>query len=69
MTKIELREHLLELPEYERLEIADALWTSLGDPDLLPVPEWQQSLLAERLATSEDDPGVDWEEFRASLRS
>jgi putative addiction module component (TIGR02574 family) len=68
MTKIELRERLFELSDGDRLEIADEIWGSLSDRELLPVPAWQQDLLAERLAVAEGDPGVDWEEFRATLR-
>lgn len=68
MTKIELRERLFELSDGDRLEIADEIWGSLSDRELLPVPAWQQDLLAERLAVAEGDAGVDWEEFRGTLR-
>lgn len=67
MTKIEIQQQALSLPEEERLEVAEAIWASLGDPDALPLPEWQQRLLDERLAASEGDEGTDWEDVKAKL--
>jgi putative addiction module component (TIGR02574 family) len=68
MTKTEIQRQALELPEPERLEIADAIWVSLNDPDSLPLPKWQRDLLEERLAASESEKGLDWQEVRAKLR-
>jgi putative addiction module component (TIGR02574 family) len=67
MTKAEIERQVLELPETERLEIAEAIWTSLSNPDALPLPQWQRELLDERLASSEAEEGRDWEEVRAEI--
>ena len=67
MTKAELQRQALELPENERLELADTIWASLSDPDALPLPAWQRDLLDERLASSEAEEGRDWEEVRAEI--
>lgn len=63
MTKAEIERHVLELPEDERLEVAEAIWASL--PETRPVPDWQKELLDERLAESESESGKDWEDFKA----
>ena len=63
MTKTELERQVLELPEEERLEVAEAIWASLAENR--PLAEWQKELLDERLAASENEPGKDWEDFRA----
>ena len=62
-----LKHQILELPESERLEVVEAIWQSLEDPDSLPLPEWQKDVLDERLATSENEVGRDWEEVEAAL--
>jgi putative addiction module component (TIGR02574 family) len=67
MTTAELKQQVLELPEEERLEVAEAIWTSLEDRDRLPLPEWQKVLLDERLAASESETGRDWEEVEAAV--
>lgn len=67
MTKAEIRRQLLELPENERLELADAVWASLENPDALELPAWQRDLLDDRLAGSETEEGRDWEEVRAEI--
>lgn len=67
MNTAELKHQVLELPEPERLEVAEAIWQSLEDPDSLPLPEWQKDLLDERLAASENEVGRDWEEVEAAL--
>jgi putative addiction module component (TIGR02574 family) len=67
MTKAEIQYQALELSEPERLELAEALWASISDPDALPLPQWQRALLEERLATSESEEGRDWEEIRAEI--
>ena len=67
MTKAELQRQALELPENERLELADTIWASLSDPDVLSLPTWQRDLLDERLASSEAEEGGDWEEVRAEI--
>lgn len=67
MTKIEIRQQVMELPEAERLEIADAIWSSLDDPDTLPLPQWQRDLLDERLASIDTEEGRDWEDVKAEI--
>jgi putative addiction module component (TIGR02574 family) len=65
MTKVEIQRHVMELPEEERLEIADAIWSSLDDADSMPLPAWQRDLLDERLASTATEEGRDWEDIRA----
>ncbi len=67
MTKIEIQRQIMTLPEVERLEIADAVWASLADPDTLPLPRWQRDLLDERLADSVGEEGRDWEDVKAEI--
>jgi putative addiction module component (TIGR02574 family) len=67
MTKLEIKQQIMELPEAERLEIADAVWESLSDPDSLPLPLWQRDLLDERLASIDSEEGKDWEEVKAEI--
>ena len=67
MTKTEIQRKALELPETERLELAEAIWASLSDPNSLPLQEWQRGLLEERLTASESEEGRDWEEIRAEI--
>lgn len=57
----------MELPENERLEVADAIWASLGDLDSQPLPTWQRDLLEERLASVVTEAGRDWDEVRAEI--
>lgn len=65
MTKAELERQVLELPEDERIEVAEAIWASL--PDTHPLPQWQRELLDERLAAGDDEPSMDWEDFEAEV--
>ncbi|HEV7518431.1 MAG TPA: addiction module protein [Thermoanaerobaculia bacterium] len=67
MTKAEIQHQVMELPEEERLEIADAIWTSLSDPDTLPLPQWQRDLLDERLASADLEEGRGWEDVKAEI--
>ncbi|NJL28267.1 MAG: addiction module protein [Thermoanaerobaculia bacterium] len=67
MTKIEIQHRALELPENERLEVADALWASLSNLDALPLPAWQQDVLKQRLASRDTEEGIDWEDLKAEL--
>lgn len=67
MTKAEIQRQVLELPERERMELAETIWASIGNPDSLPLPDWQRALLDERLASSADEDGRDWEEIRAEI--
>lgn len=67
MTKVELKQHVMELPEEDRLEVADAIWASLSNPDALPLPEWQKNLLDERLSSLETEEGRDWEDIKAEI--
>lgn len=71
MTKAEIAQQALKLPERERFELADTLWASLDQPtayqDSSPLPEWQRRLLDERLNTSADEEGEDWEQVKAQI--
>lgn len=67
MTKVEIQREVMELPEEERIEIAEAIWSSLGDPNVLPLPQWQRDLLNERLPSVDTEEGRDWEEIKAEI--
>lgn len=67
MTKAEIQRQVLDLPQEERLEVAEAIWASLDDQQALPLPQWQRELLDERLASSENEEGRDWEDLRAEI--
>jgi putative addiction module component (TIGR02574 family) len=67
MTKAEIKRQVMELPEEERLEVADAIWASLEDPDALLLPQWQRALLDERLSGLDSDEGRDWEDVKAEI--
>ena len=71
MTKAEVHQHALQLPETERFRLAEELWASLSDPNAVapPVelPQWQKDLLDERIAASADDPGQIWEKVKAEI--
>lgn len=73
MTKAEVRNQALQLPESERLALAEALWASVENPNVLAesgsLPQWQQELLEERLKESRDDPGRPWKRVRAEIWS
>ena len=62
-----LLEDALALPEEDRLDLASALWASVGrEPD----PEWEaawQHEIEKRL--SDPRPGVPWEQVRDELRA
>jgi len=67
MTRAEIQLKVMELPEEERLEIAEAIWSSLDDPNALPLPQWQKDLLDERLASLGTEEGRDWEDVKAEI--
>ena len=67
MTKTEIQREVLELPEDERLEVADAIWSSLEDLNSHPLPSWQKDLLDERLASAGTEEGRDWDEVKAEI--
>ncbi|HZF11482.1 MAG TPA: addiction module protein [Thermoanaerobaculia bacterium] len=67
MTKAEIQRQVMELPEEERLEIADAIWVSLLEPDAIPLPQWQKDLLEERLASADTEEGRDWEDVNVEI--
>ncbi|MFY9826412.1 MAG: addiction module protein [Thermoanaerobaculia bacterium] len=69
MTKAEIQREVMELPEDERLEVADAIWASLDDLNSQPLPAWQRDLLDERLASVETEEGRDWDEVKAEIWS
>lgn len=71
MTKVDIVQQALILPEQERFELAHTLWASLEEPDAYhepyPLPEWQRQLLDERLEASADEEGETWEQVRAEI--
>jgi putative addiction module component (TIGR02574 family) len=71
MTKAEVHQRALQLPETERFGLAEELWASLTDPNAVApsveLPQWQKDLLDERIAVSADDPGQTWEEVKAEI--
>lgn len=71
MTKAEVRSQALQLPEAERLALAEELWASVSEtqahPETLPLPDWQKDLLDQRLEESQDDPGKPWDEVEAEI--
>ena len=71
MTKVEIVQQALTLPERERFELAHTLWASLEEPNSFqehfPLPAWQMQLLDERLEASADEEGEDWEQVRAEI--
>jgi len=73
MTKIEVTTQALELPEAERLALAEDLWASVPDPNAYPdaisLPQWQKDLLEQRLEESKNDPGKPWEQVKAEIWS
>jgi putative addiction module component (TIGR02574 family) len=67
MTIAEIKRQVMELQEEERLEVAEAIWASLDNPDARPLPSWQRDLLDERLASLETEEGRDWEDIKAEI--
>ena len=67
MTKAEIQRQVMELSEQERLEVAEAIWASLDDPDARPLPSWQRDLLNERLASAGTEEGRDWDDVKAEI--
>ncbi len=71
MTKTEVQRQALQLPERERLQLAEELWASIADPnaypDDLPLPQWQKDLLDKRLEETKADPGKPWEQVKAEI--
>ena len=61
---------LLELSPDEKLDIIEALWTSLNQsPELIPLPEWQKQEL-DRSKTQYDahpESLLRWENVQASI--
>ncbi len=69
MTKAEITERALLLPEQERFELIDTLWASVVEPPAAPdpLPGWQRELLAERLEASAGEDGEDWERVKTEI--
>jgi putative addiction module component (TIGR02574 family) len=67
MTKSEIQQQLMELPEEDRLELAEAIWASLDHPDARLLPQWQRDLLDERLASVGSEEGRDWDDVKAEI--
>jgi putative addiction module component (TIGR02574 family) len=71
MTKTEITQQALRLPDQERYELIHTLWSSLDEPGTHPspdlLPKWQQRLLDERLAASAGEIGEDWSDVKAEL--
>lgn len=67
MTRHELQRQVLDLPEADRLALAEAVWASLDNPDAFTLPNWQREILQQRLASVETEEGEPWEAVRAEL--
>ena len=63
---------LLELSPDEKLDIIEALWTSLNQsPELIPLPEWQKQELDRSKAQYDAHPEslLTWEGASSSLET
>lgn len=62
---------LLELTPTERIELAAALWDSIGPDDMPPLTQEQIKECERRLTQHCENPdcAVPWEEVRARLRA
>jgi putative addiction module component (TIGR02574 family) len=75
MTKAELQRQALNLPERDRLQLAEELWASVSNPNAysgaMALPRWQEEVLDQRLADLEDSPdeGTPWETVRERIFS
>ncbi|HEX2645172.1 MAG TPA: addiction module protein [Thermoanaerobaculia bacterium] len=67
MTKAEILRQTVDLPDSEKLDLAEAIWTSVKDPNAFALPEWQRTLLEERLSKYAEEEGQDWEDVRAEI--
>ncbi len=71
MTKTEIAQQALTLPEHDRFDLAHTLWASLDQTDAYQkpfvLPEWQQRLLDERLESSAGEEGETWEQVQAEI--
>ena len=71
MTKTEVRDQALDLPEADRLALVEELWASVGDTNAclepISLPQWQKDLLDQRLEESKDDPGKPWGQVKAEI--
>jgi putative addiction module component (TIGR02574 family) len=67
MTKAEIQQQVMRLPEEERLEVAEAIWATLDNPDASSLPSWQRDLLDERLASAGTEEGRDWDDVKAEI--
>ncbi len=71
MTRAEVRNEALQLPEKDRLRLAEELWASIEDPNAAagdgPIPQWQAELLDRRIEETKNDPGTPWEEVKARI--
>ena len=67
MDKAQLQQDVLRLPPEERLEIANALYSSL-DPE--PLADWQGEVLKKRIAEAETNPErfAAWEDAKARIQ-
>ena len=67
MTRIEIQQLALALPERERMALAEALWATFGDRAALPLPKWQEELLDQRMIESAGEAGKDWDQLRTEI--
>ncbi|MCP4663961.1 MAG: addiction module protein [bacterium] len=71
MTRLDIAQQAMALPEHDRFELAQTLWASLEEPNAYQeahrLPEWQRQLLDERLEASANEEGEDWEQVKAEL--
>ena len=67
MNKTQLQHDVLQLPPEERLEIANALYSSL-DPE--PLADWQGEVLKKRVAEADARPDRfdRWEDAKARIQ-
>ena len=67
MTKAEILRQTVDLPDSEKLDLAEAIWASVKDPNAFALPDWQRALLDERLSKYGEEEGQDWEDVRAEI--
>jgi putative addiction module component (TIGR02574 family) len=64
-----LWDELMKLSPAERIQLAQDLWDSIAEEEMLPLTPEQIEEIERRLAEHEKDPGsaIPWEEVRARL--
>jgi putative addiction module component (TIGR02574 family) len=69
MTRIEIEREALRLSMEERLELAEAIWNSVGMEPPLPLQDWQRQILDDRIAADDAAPeaGSPWPEVKRRI--